>query len=240
MANAKHPQTIHGIFNWCDRWCERCGKTENCTVYKTSVHLPSDKPEELFQTLSMIFEVTMDMLKEYAAKNGIDFESLKDSDFVDDDDRKRLLIRNDDSLTLAKQYAKQVKQWMDSLQRKEPVGMEVRMQDAMLADCVEVIQWYQYIPEVKLARALMSQKEEEKERLTPYDSLGNAKLLLVSIERIIGAWGYLYQKFEDDEDEILDMLVCLQSLSKQIEQQFPEARTFIRPGLDEPLSIEEE
>ena len=85
----------------------------------------------------------------------------------------------------------------------------------------------------------MSQKEEEEEQLTPYDSLGNAKLLLVSIERIIGAWGYLYQKFEDDEDEILEMLVCLQSLSKKIEQQFPNARTFIRPGLDETLSIDE-
>ena len=177
------------------------------------------------------------MLKTYSEQSGIDIESLKDSDCVDEYDRKRLLIRNDDSLILAKQYAKQVKQWMDSLQKKEPVGMEIRMQDAMLADCLEVIQWYQYIPEVKLTRALMAQKDEEKEQLTPYDSLGNAKLLLVSIERIIGAWGYVYQKFGDDEDEILEMLVCLQSLSKKIEQQFPDARSFIRPGLDEPLSI---
>ena len=120
-ANAGHPQTVRGIFNWCDQWCERCSKTENCTVYKTSVHLPSDKPEDLYKTLSMVFETTMDMLKEYAAKNGIDFESLKDSDCVDEYDRKRLFIRNDDGLTLAKQYAQQVKQWMDSLHRKEPV-----------------------------------------------------------------------------------------------------------------------
>ena len=54
----------------------------------------------------------------------------------------------------------------------------------------------------------------------------------VSIERNIGAWGYLYQKFKEDEDEILDILVCLQRLNKRIEQAFPEARAFIRPGLD--------
>ena len=34
------------------------------------------------------------------------------------------------------------------------------------------------------------------------------------------------------EDEILDILVCLQRLNKRIEQAFPEARAFIRPGLD--------
>jgi len=55
---------------------------------------------------------------------------------------------------------------------------------------------------------------------------------LVSIERNIGAWGYAYQKFKDDEDEILDILVCLQRLSRKIEQTFPDARAFIRPGLD--------
>jgi hypothetical protein len=63
--------------------------------------------------------------------------------------------------------------------------------------------------------------------------LGNAKLLLVSIERNIGAWGYIYQKFREDEDEILDILICLQNLGKKIEQIFPDAQTFIRPGLDE-------
>jgi hypothetical protein len=56
---------------------------------------------------------------------------------------------------------------------------------------------------------------------------------LVSIERNIGAWGYLYQKFREDEDEILDILVLLQKITGQAEVVFPSARGFIRPGLDE-------
>jgi len=230
---ANDPQTIRGIFNWCDRWCERCSQTEHCTVYRTSVHLPIDKPDDFFKSLSMIFEATIDMLKEFAEKNGLDFESLEDADFENEYDRKKYLIRNDDGISLAKQYGKQVKQWLDALKRKNAVGMEIRLQDAMLSDCLEVIQWYQYLIEVKLARALMSQKDEEEEQLNPYDSLGNAKLLLVSIERNIGAWGYIYQTFKEDEDAILDILVCLQKLCKKIEQIFPEAQKFIRPGLDE-------
>jgi hypothetical protein len=186
-------QTIHGIFHWCDQWCERCSQTKHCTLYQTSTHLPSEKPEDFFKSLSMIFEITLDMLKE---------------------------------------YGKQVKHWFLSLKTKEPFAMEIRMQDPMLSDCMEVIQWYQYLLEVKLARALMSQKDEEEEHSNSYDSLGNAKLLLVSIQRNMGAWGYFYEKFKEDEDEILDILICLQKLRKKIEQLFPEAWTFIRPGLD--------
>jgi hypothetical protein len=66
--------------------------------------------------------------------------------------------------------------------------MEIRLQDLMLSDCLAVIQWYHYLIEVKFARALMSQEEEKEEQQNPYDSLGNAKLLLVSIERNISAW----------------------------------------------------
>ncbi|MDR2691967.1 MAG: hypothetical protein LBB73_06695 [Dysgonamonadaceae bacterium] len=87
--------------------------------------------------------------------------------------------------------------------------------------------------EVKFTWALMSHKEEKEEQQNPYDSIGNAKLLLVSIERNTGAWGYLYQKFREDEDEILDILVLLQKIARQVEQVFPDARGFIRQGLSE-------
>ena len=230
--SANHPETIQGIYNWCDRWCERCSKTANCTVYKTSVQLPSDSFDDLFKSLSVVFEATIDMLKEYAEKSGIDFESMEDSDIEDDNEEEDYLIRYDDGITLSKQYAPLVKQWLDSLKSKNPVGMEVRFDDTVLSDCLEVVQWYQHFLQVKLRRALMAQKDETDMQLDSYDSLGTAKLLLVSIERNIGAWGYIYQKFPEDEDELLAILICLQKLGNKIEQIFPDARAFIRPGLD--------
>jgi hypothetical protein len=89
--------------------------------------------------------------------------------------------------------------------------MEIRLPDLMLPDCFAVVQWYRYLIEVKFTLALMSQKEEKEEQQNSYDSLGDAKLLLVSIERNMGTWGYLYQKFREDEDEILDMPVLVQN-----------------------------
>jgi hypothetical protein len=73
----------------------------------------------------------------------------------------------------------------------------MRLQDLMLSDCLAVIQWYHYLIEVKFTRALMSQKEEKEEQQNPYDSIGNAKLLLVSIEWNIG-----------------DGVICIRSLEK--------------------------
>ncbi|MDR2233673.1 MAG: hypothetical protein LBE56_11220 [Tannerella sp.] len=227
------PTTIQGIYNWCDRWCERCNRTAQCTVYKASAHLPEDKPEDFFKLLSEILEATMEMLIEYAETNGLDYESLKDTDFQDEYERNQNLVRNDAGVIIAKQYGKQVKQWFESLQTKDATGMKIRLKDPIMKDCLEVIQWYQYFLEIKMARALMSQKDEHELEFEPYYSLGTAKLLLVSIERNIGAWGYIYQKFREDEDIILDMLVNLQRLYKLIEQLFPSARAFIRPGLDE-------
>ena len=236
--STKDPNMIHGIFNWCDRWCERCNQTDCCTLYKTSVQLPNDTPEEFFKSLSMIFEATMEILKEVFENSETDFASI-DSDYKGKRDRNKKLVRQDDGVVLAQQYGKQVAHWFESLEKKNAYSLEVRLQDEMLTDCFEVIQWYQYMLEVKLMRALMAQKDEEDEQTDPYDSLGNAKLLLVSIERNIGAWGYLFQKFKEDEDEILDMLINLQRLSKKIEQTFPDARAFIRPGLDDAEQIEQ-
>jgi len=222
-------EEIHDISNWCDRWCEKCNQTGLCKLYRSSVNTPIT-PEDFLKSLSEIFATTMKVLEEYAEKKDMDLGSLKKSDFKNEYVWQKLLFRNDDGIALSKQYRKQVTNWLDSL--KDDYGMEVRMQDPMLSDCIEVILWYQHFFEVKLTRALMSQKEEKEDRLQPYDSLGNAKLLLVSIERNIGAWGYVYQKFKDDEDEILDILICLQNFAKKIEQVFPGARAFVRPGLD--------
>jgi hypothetical protein len=32
---ANNPDLISGIYNYCDRWCERCPLTSRCLVYAT-------------------------------------------------------------------------------------------------------------------------------------------------------------------------------------------------------------
>jgi hypothetical protein len=75
-------QTICGIFHWCDRWCERCKYTGNCTLYNNSNSVQNENPDDFFKSLSVIFSTTINLLKEYAKEAGINFESLKNDDEV--------------------------------------------------------------------------------------------------------------------------------------------------------------
>ena len=41
---ANNPDLISGIYNYCDRWCERCPLTSRCLVYATEQE-DDDSPE---------------------------------------------------------------------------------------------------------------------------------------------------------------------------------------------------
>jgi len=51
--------------------------------------------------------------------------------------------------------------------------------------------------------------------------------------RSIGASGKLHEHFPERTDSILDILVHLDRLRRRVEQLYPQARNFKRPGFDE-------
>jgi len=224
----KNQQESQDVFQWCDRWCDRCSQTGLCGLYQRS---SSATTEEILEELPKFFETAMKALKESIERMSLDPETLTESNFEDEWGWKCHLLRNDERVALAKKYRKMTSRWFDSL--KDDYSTELRMENPALTECLDVILWFKHLLEYIIKRALISKNEEEEENVEPRDSIGNAKLLLVSIDRIINAWGYVYEKFAENEDEILDILICLQSLGKKIEGAFPDARAFVRPGLDE-------
>ena len=106
-----------------------------------------------------------------------------------------------------------------------------------LSDAVEVIRWYYYFIHVKLQRAVHSKLDEDaesdEEMLTfPKDSEGTANIALIAMDRSIGAWGRLLKAFPQCETQTLEVLVHLDRLRRATEQEFPNARKFVRAGLD--------
>jgi hypothetical protein len=65
------------------------------------------------------------------------------------------------------------------------------------------------------------------------DSDGSAKVSLIGIDRSLASWGILLQHFPEEENTILDMLAHLEKLRKSVEKEFPDARSFKRPGFDD-------
>ena len=104
-----------------------------------------------------------------------------------------------------------------------------------LKEVVEVINYYQYAITVKLSRAIKSRDSEAKIRLEDIskDSDGSAKIALIEIDRSINAWSSLLKYFEDEKRDILKIINYLKQIREIAEKEFPDARSFIRPGFDE-------
>ena len=83
-------------------------------------------------------------------------------------------------------------------------------------------------------RAIRGKKEEEEERGDefPSDANGSAKIVLIAIDRSIGAWAVIPRYNRLYQESVFEIIHFLDLLRQAVEQTFPRARSFIRPGFD--------
>jgi len=80
---ASDERFISGIYNYCDRWCERCPQTSRCLNFALSEEEFADpgtrdiKNEAFWRKLSEVLSDTLQLLKEAAKEHGIDLEALE-------------------------------------------------------------------------------------------------------------------------------------------------------------------
>ncbi len=257
--NDKKSNHISGIYNYCDRWCERCPFTSRCLNFEMSGDKFSDlhdgdiNNEVFWQRLSETLQETMRMLIQMAEEKGIDLDSLD----VDDDEDYQSRFAEKPVVHIiahmANSYITTVEQWFDenvyifeddarqpaAISALDPtryqIGEEEQEETVTLIDSAEVIRWYQHQIYIKLQRALHSVGNEEFEILNgfPKDSDGSTKVALIGMDRSISAWGKMIKYFPLLEDNILDIIAHLERLRRRTENEFPAARAFVRPGFDE-------
>lgn len=251
---AEDPRFISGIYNYCDRWCERCPFTSRCLVYAQEQQDKNDPAahditnEAFWQKLGEIFQQTNKMLHEMAKERGIDLDAIDLAEVDRRERRHRKEAENHELARAAKAYADMVEEWfeternifsekqqeLNTMLELEIGGRKPQKVAASIGDAIEVIQWYQHQIYVKLMRALMQDDFEllDDDKPFPKDSDGSAKVALIAMDRSIAAWGTLRKHFPEKTDNILDLLVYLDRLRRQTEQHFPDARNFVRPGFD--------
>jgi len=238
---------IPGIYNYCDRWCERCPQTLRCLNFAlTAKHFGPD-PEaddltnEIFwQKLAEMLKLTLDMVRDAAQEMGIDFDAILNGPDGDSHDPTSAGTVVHLIAHLAKNYAGRVDEWfqrdMHALETPPRLFSLTDQQEELgVQDAVEVIRWYQHQIYIKLSRALDSATEEETAGEFSSDADGSAKVALISIDRSIGAWGVLMNRFPDRKAEITHLVRILENLRNRVEAEFPQARHFARPGFDDEL-----
>lgn len=230
---ANNPDLISGVYNYCDRWCERCPLTSRCLVYATEQE-DNDSPqsrdinnEAFWRKLTAIFQDTRELIVAWADEAGVELNGSSD---VDDSrsKRKRQLVDNHPLTKAGKKYANTATDWFREFDQA------VELSD--VEDAREVIQWYQYQIAVKTMRALSGRKEELEEDPEiagfPKDSDGSAKVALIGIDRSIAAWRMMQLSLPDRVESIVPLMLQLERLRQRVEKSFPQARDFIRPGFD--------
>jgi hypothetical protein len=246
---ASNPDLISGIYNYCDRWCERCPLTSRCLVYATetddeSSHTHDLTNEAFWRKLSNVFQETRDMIAEWAREAGIDLNKVEDEDDPAQRKRRRQHVDNHPLARAGKKYANDASDWFREVDQTLEVS-DLRPADRAdepecqsaerLEDAREVIQWYQYQIAVKTMRALSARLDEEEDADFANDSDGSAKVALIGIDRSIAAWRLVQLALPEREVSIVPLILQLERLRQRVEKTFPYAREFVRPGFDEIL-----
>ena len=161
---AENPAHISGIYNYCDRWCERCAFTSRCMLYATEQADPDvDDPEtrditneKFWRKMHDIFSETATMISEWAAEAGVDLNSVDVTAEMAEHEREMEAVEQDELSKTARHYANTVEDWFRRefvTERDLPTGADM-VSEVGVGDAVEIIQWYQFFIAVKLARAL--------------------------------------------------------------------------------------
>lgn len=254
---AESDNFIPGIYNYCDRWCERCPFTARCMNFAmTREH--SDDPEasdinneKFWQSLSNIFKVSRELVEETAQEMGVDLDNINFEETAREEGIKDKITENHECCQAAKKYYQMVTEFFESeyvpslqVVDKKHIANAAELQESDVLDgrptldeMVEIIQWYQHFIFVKLMRAVrgtLGNAEEQWEDF-PKDSDGSAKVALIAIDRSMAAWGHMHQFFPSYQNQIMALIVHLERLRNRTETIFPVARQFVRPGFDEHL-----
>jgi hypothetical protein len=242
---AGDPRFISGIYNYCDRWCERCAMTSRCLNYAMGEEESADPAardmnnQAFWDKLGESFRLTLEMIRDTAEEMGINLDAMDPEEYREKEQLKDEMAESHECCRLAKAYGAMVNNWFDDVkelfrEKEEGEGDEKDPEEGSLGDALQVVRWYQHQIYVKLLRAVRGQMEERFEDLDefPKDSDGSAKVALIGMDRSIGAWGEIRRHMPTGKDKILEMIRHLIALRKKTEKAFLEARNFLRPGFD--------
>ena len=234
---ADNPDLINGIYNYCDRWCERCPFTSRCLVYATEADEEGSLKEQdvanaaFWRELDSVLQETLSLIPEWATASAFDLTSVEDTTRK----RKRQQVDNHPLVLTAKKYASSASDWFRQVDVEQTSGNPQPNQQVNTAR--DVIEWYQYQIAVKTMRALSGRTEEfdldTETSESPKDSDGSAKVALIGIDRSLAGWRLMQLAAPESATSIIPLILQLARLRNRTESEFPEARQYIRPGFDE-------
>lgn len=253
MCHSARDKFIPGIYNYCDRWCERCPLANKCLVYaKDHKRLlehrkKGENPYDwkiVMQDVGESFKEAIQMLHKIADEQGIDLEALPNEEYKEPDPSGHPLYkRAHNYMNFASKFLKRLREsiqaeGVDLSERIEVIPPSIKDVRTLreIVSCYETISWYHTLVPAKIYRALTQEFDEdidkEMAQIGQDDANGSAKVAYDGLVKSISALQKVYKWDEALSDSALTLLVEADRLRKGIDTEFPGHREFKRPGFD--------
>jgi hypothetical protein len=245
---------IDFISAYCDRWCERCAFTERCSLFAVHAAMAmcdgddeeamelavGRPPSEEGEPEEADVSARVKELNERSSPTPAEMEAF-DREKAERDAR----LDAASIMQTARAYTVLAARWLRAQSaalkeqacrgRSGPALQRESADPAQLLQALEVVEWDCLLIPVKLRRALHGLDEIARGDLDDAfvrdDTNGTAKLSLLCIDRSEAAWRVIAE-WSDNEFAAI-FAEQLAQLRTEIEDTFPRARAFVRPGLDE-------
>jgi hypothetical protein len=246
LERASDPELIAGVYNYCDRWCERCPFAARCFAYRESqreaAELHRAPSGSTAAAVKRSLHRSVDVIRNVAKRLDAEVESTPE-----EPEEAEVALRehaqaethalNDALVRAAREYG------MTAWHVIRALGPIVRARgDARLTDAVESIGAWCLTVASKTYRAIHGIRGEDgdpdADPSDPQtDANGSAKVARVLIAQSLEAWNVLMEVGRATADGVPAGLVRkLGELDAGLAARFPDAMQFVRPGFDEPVS----
>lgn len=216
-------ELIPGVYNYCDRWCERCPLAARCMVYG----LQSGRIAERLSVVAVASP---------AEPEGPQFE-VEEVDLSPPElsrmskalRHKAREARRDPLCVQAEGYSHLVYEWLEKAGHPEASPRDVPPPP------LEVVAHFYLHIAAKIYRAVSGTLDEDYEPGNLQDDVhGSAKAALLAIRRSEVAWMEVRPPNASGARKALALLEVLGELRRALEARFPRAYEFVRPGFDQP------
>ncbi len=220
---------IVGIFNYCDRWCERCPLTSRCRVFATLAEMDFEEGNGPLTEPRIVRERRRweeRMIELYAEAEELGEAALpKPGKRVGQLPADLEVSVIPDPLVVANGAALRKK-----MQRlRMSANPAVRL-------AIETITYFSLFVPMKMMRAF-SQVAREGPGERQSDANGSGKAALLGLERMERAWQILIETHHYSATEAVPFLAEIGRMQRNLHRALPDARAFVRPGFDEPDEV---
>jgi hypothetical protein len=225
---------VAGIYNYCNRWCERCPKTAQCLVFASGEHYralaegrESRDPCDDLEPPTPEGEAFVRELVE--AQGEITERDLEEAGR--EEARIQRLIDEDPLGPLSRQVARALHEWW-----RQSIAPPI--QDPLLAEAREIIGHYGIMLHPKIHRALhgfyLARVQSDDDWLD--DANGTAKVMLLGIGELLPAVEAVALVAPRDRNLRL-ALANLPVLRALLLERLPRAMSYVRAGWDDDGAV---